>query len=82
MPRECGALMGTTGQSRKGRRRPRARSAPDLSCCGVAPARIASAMTMASEGITGPNGTLNTAGLTVPANRGWRSRIVAAHVKT
>ena len=56
--------------------------APDLSCCGVAPARIANAMTMASEGITGPNGILKTAGLTDPANCGWRSRIVAAHVNT
>ena len=55
---------------------------PYLSCCGVAPARIASAITMASAGIAGPNGTLKTAGLTTPANRGWRRRIVAAQVKT
>ena len=57
-------------------------TAPAFHCCGVAPARIARPMAIASAGIKGPNGTVNTAGRTVAAKRGFRSRMVAAHVKT
>jgi hypothetical protein len=39
----------------------------DVSCRRVAPATIASAMTMAVDGMRGPNGTTNVAGWTMPA---------------
>ena len=46
-------------------------SAPDRRCCGVAPARIASAITIASAGISGPKGNVNIAGV----HRGGEARL-------
>src|SRR6185295_19084887 len=51
---------------------------PPRSCSLVAPAAIAADTTIATTGTVGPSGATNDAGATRSANRGERSRSVAA----